>query len=171
MNQMRISKGKSWEGSKKKNKDKRDMFSPNKEPNHEILQSLTKSPKDILVLEKDYNEEEQNSKKVASIMPHGGDDDESLGFSKSKMIVDKEDSYKRRRLNQGCGIKTRGTKDFYKRNISWDEGSDWDMTPGTDKTKITRKPSKNGQTRTRERKSVQEPEAKVKKSTLVNSQS
>ncbi|GJS87252.1 hypothetical protein Tco_0769888 [Tanacetum coccineum] len=30
---------------------------------------------------------------------------------------------------------------------------------------------KNGQTRTRERKSVQEPEAKVKKSTLVNSQS
>ncbi|GJV32335.1 retrovirus-related pol polyprotein from transposon TNT 1-94 [Tanacetum coccineum] len=35
----------------------------------------------------------------------------------------------------------------------------------TDKTKITRKPSKNGQTRTRERKSVQEPEAKVKKST------
>ncbi|GJY66241.1 hypothetical protein Tco_0468479 [Tanacetum coccineum] len=42
---------------------------------------------------------------------------------------------------------------------------------GTDKTKITRKPSKNGQTRTRERKSVQEPEAKVKKSTSVNSQS
>ncbi|GJW32553.1 hypothetical protein Tco_0052585, partial [Tanacetum coccineum] len=37
----------------------------------------------------------------------------------------------------------------------------------TDKTKITRKPSKNGQTR----KSVQEPEAKVKKSTSVNSQS
>ncbi|GKB24761.1 hypothetical protein Tco_0864162 [Tanacetum coccineum] len=35
----------------------------------------------------------------------------------------------------------------------------------TDKTKITIKPSKNGQTRTREWKSVQEPEAKVKKST------
>ncbi|GJY12467.1 retrotransposon protein, putative, ty1-copia subclass [Tanacetum coccineum] len=38
---------------------------------------------------------------------------------------------------------------------------------GTDKTKSTRKPSKNGQIRIQERKGVQEPEAKVKKSTLV----
>ncbi|GJW73609.1 hypothetical protein Tco_0132979, partial [Tanacetum coccineum] len=36
----------------------------------------------------------------------------------------------------------------------------------TDISKITRKPSKNGQTRIRERKSVQEPKAKVKKSNL-----
>ena len=32
-------------------------------------------------------------------MLHGGDHDESLGFNKSKRIVDREDSYKRRRLN------------------------------------------------------------------------
>ncbi|GJT82672.1 reverse transcriptase domain-containing protein [Tanacetum coccineum] len=47
----------------------------------------------------------------------------------------------------------------------------WNVKHSTDKAEITRKPSKNGQTRTREQKSVQEPEAKVKKSTLVNSQS
>ncbi|GJU76649.1 hypothetical protein Tco_1273719 [Tanacetum coccineum] len=41
----------------------------------------------------------------------------------------------------------------------------WQAT-GTDKTKITRKTIKNGQTRTQERKSVQEPEAKAKKSQL-----
>ncbi|GJW63361.1 hypothetical protein Tco_0115245 [Tanacetum coccineum] len=41
---------------------------------------------------------------------------------------------------------------------------------GMDKAKI-KETVKNGQTWTRERKSVQEPEAKVKKSTLVNSQS
>ncbi|GJW67591.1 reverse transcriptase domain-containing protein [Tanacetum coccineum] len=41
----------------------------------------------------------------------------------------------------------------------------------TDKTKITRNPSKNGKTRTRERKSMQEPEAKIKKSTLDDNSS
>ncbi|GKB00252.1 hypothetical protein Tco_0828245, partial [Tanacetum coccineum] len=36
----------------------------------------------------------------------------------------------------------------------------FDPGGGTDISKITRKPSKNGQARTRERKSVQKPEAK-----------
>ncbi|GJS46642.1 hypothetical protein Tco_0596763 [Tanacetum coccineum] len=45
------------------------------------------------------------------------------------------------------------------------------LSRGTDKTKITRKPSKRGNHGHEERKSVQEPEAKVKKSTSVNSQS
>lgn len=33
-------------------------------------------------------------------MPRGGDDDESLGFKKSQRIIDREDDYRRRRLNQ-----------------------------------------------------------------------
>ncbi|GJW93738.1 hypothetical protein Tco_0173410 [Tanacetum coccineum] len=41
-------KGRPWEGSGKKNRDKRDMFSPYKESNLGILQSLTKSPREIL---------------------------------------------------------------------------------------------------------------------------
>ncbi|KAI3722245.1 hypothetical protein L2E82_33276 [Cichorium intybus] len=33
-------------------------------------------------------------------MPRGGDDDEYLGFKKSQRIIDREDGYRRRRLNQ-----------------------------------------------------------------------
>ncbi|GJX45159.1 hypothetical protein Tco_0261835 [Tanacetum coccineum] len=40
--------GRPWEGSGKKNSDKRDRFNPYKEPNLGILQSLTKSPREIL---------------------------------------------------------------------------------------------------------------------------
>ncbi|PWA41331.1 hypothetical protein CTI12_AA554570 [Artemisia annua] len=47
----------------------------------------------------DYNDEEHNAASYKSIMPHCGDDDESLGFNKSKSILDREDPYKRRRLN------------------------------------------------------------------------
>ncbi|GJV40952.1 hypothetical protein Tco_1419392 [Tanacetum coccineum] len=45
-------KGRSWEGSEKKNRDKRDRLNPYNEPNLEILQSLTKSQREILVTEK-----------------------------------------------------------------------------------------------------------------------
>nr|GEU68053.1 reverse transcriptase domain-containing protein [Tanacetum cinerariifolium] len=45
-------KGRPWEGSGKKNRDKQDRFSPYKKPNHGILQSLTKSPREILITEK-----------------------------------------------------------------------------------------------------------------------
>nr|GEU88150.1 hypothetical protein [Tanacetum cinerariifolium] len=45
-------KGRPWEGSRKKNKDKRDRFSLYKEPNLRILQSLAKSPREILVTKK-----------------------------------------------------------------------------------------------------------------------
>ncbi|GKB89570.1 hypothetical protein Tco_0961842 [Tanacetum coccineum] len=45
-------KGRLWEGSGKKNRYKRDRFSPYKEPNHGILQSLTKIPREILISEK-----------------------------------------------------------------------------------------------------------------------
>lgn len=46
-------KGNPWECSRKRNRDKCDRHSPYKEPNHEILQNLTKSPKDILNTEKE----------------------------------------------------------------------------------------------------------------------
>ncbi|GJR78242.1 hypothetical protein Tco_0149027 [Tanacetum coccineum] len=44
--------GNTMGGLRKKNKDKRDMFSPYKEANIGILQSLTKSPREILAIEK-----------------------------------------------------------------------------------------------------------------------
>ena len=48
----KFSKHSSWEGSKNKNKN-RDRFSPyNKGPNHGLLSSLTKSPKEILATER-----------------------------------------------------------------------------------------------------------------------
>nr|GEY16173.1 hypothetical protein [Tanacetum cinerariifolium] len=41
-----------WEGVGKKNKERRDKYSPYKEPNLWILKSLTKSPREILAFEK-----------------------------------------------------------------------------------------------------------------------
>nr|GFA78974.1 hypothetical protein [Tanacetum cinerariifolium] len=45
-------KGRPWEGSGKKNKERQDRYSPFKEHNPGILQHLTKSPREIITTEK-----------------------------------------------------------------------------------------------------------------------
>ncbi|GJV43226.1 hypothetical protein Tco_1427762 [Tanacetum coccineum] len=47
-----LPRGKPWEGVGRKNKEKRDWYSPYKEAILRILQNLTKSPREILVSEK-----------------------------------------------------------------------------------------------------------------------
>ncbi|GJU88762.1 hypothetical protein Tco_1301185 [Tanacetum coccineum] len=60
-------KGRPWEGSRKTNREKQDRFNPYKEPNLEILQSLTKSPREILVTEKVGNTSTKPPKMVSKI--------------------------------------------------------------------------------------------------------
>ncbi|GKE22814.1 hypothetical protein Tco_1434326 [Tanacetum coccineum] len=45
-------KGRPWEGSGRKNKERRERYSPYKEPNPRILQNLSKTPREILASEK-----------------------------------------------------------------------------------------------------------------------
>ncbi|GKC89717.1 hypothetical protein Tco_1150366 [Tanacetum coccineum] len=45
-------KERSWEGSGKKNKERRDKYNPYKEPNPWILKNLTKTPREILASKK-----------------------------------------------------------------------------------------------------------------------
>ncbi|GKC76331.1 hypothetical protein Tco_1127105 [Tanacetum coccineum] len=45
-------KGRPWEGSGRKNRERQDRYSPYKEPASRILQSLTKTPREILASRK-----------------------------------------------------------------------------------------------------------------------
>ncbi|GJV89977.1 hypothetical protein Tco_1533915 [Tanacetum coccineum] len=48
----RPQKGRPWEGSGRKNRERRDRYSPYKQPTFGILQNLTKTPREILASEK-----------------------------------------------------------------------------------------------------------------------
>ncbi|GJR39011.1 hypothetical protein Tco_1214695 [Tanacetum coccineum] len=48
----KLQKGRPWEGSGRKNKERRDRYGPYKEPNLGILQNLSKTPREILASKK-----------------------------------------------------------------------------------------------------------------------
>ncbi|GKE90014.1 hypothetical protein Tco_1567489 [Tanacetum coccineum] len=92
-------KGTPWEGSGKKNRDKRDMFSPYKEPNLGIVQSLTKSPSEIPTTKsrKDIHEASQNGVQGKRYIQES----EKEGPSKQTFSLEMDSSLHKSRAGRG----------------------------------------------------------------------
>ncbi|GJW92779.1 hypothetical protein Tco_0172451 [Tanacetum coccineum] len=93
------------EGFGKKNRDKRDRFSPYQEPNLGIFLSLTKSPMEILATEKRAKKPNRGGCKVRETVPLDKRNQERKGQA-NRHIARRMDNA-RRKSEASCGRKTR----------------------------------------------------------------